>query len=286
MSHQNSTLAGQKAFFDHEGYAIFQNVLDPDLIAEAGEHIDWLQKRNPDLRPENLGHFLMTTDAFWVRLISDDRLLNIAQAFIGGDIALFASHYIAKPPKIGKAVTWHQDGSFWPLEPMNVVTLWLAIDRSDTDNGCMRVIPKTQNSTLIARDEMEDQSADDESLFGTGIRAADIDDSQAVDLVLQPGDLSVHHPNIIHGSHANYSDRWRRGLTIRYIPTSTLIKAEQPYPSAFLLRGDAVDGVNQYHPFPSYIDGDDMPFRDWQTWNAKCEYWNAQHAGIFAVNVG
>ena len=63
----------------------------------------------------------MTNDAFWVRLIADERLLDVAQAFIGPNIALFASHYIVKPPFDGMPVLWHQDGSYWPLDPMEVV---------------------------------------------------------------------------------------------------------------------------------------------------------------------
>ena len=78
------------AHYESEGYALFPEVLDADLIAEACEHIEWLQRKHPDLRPEQLGHTLMTKDAFWVRLVSDDRLLDIAQKFIGPSIALFA----------------------------------------------------------------------------------------------------------------------------------------------------------------------------------------------------
>ena len=77
----------------------------------------------------------MTDDPFWVRLVSDDRLLNVAETFVGPNIALFASHYIAKRPFDGQAVLWHQDGSYWPLEPMEVVTLWLACGRGDYARG-------------------------------------------------------------------------------------------------------------------------------------------------------
>src|SRR5690606_40334400 len=56
-------------------------------------------------------------DPFWVRLISDDRLVDIASLFVGPDVALFASHYISKPPFTGQPVLWHQDSAFWPLEP-------------------------------------------------------------------------------------------------------------------------------------------------------------------------
>jgi len=101
-----------KEQYERDGYVIMRDVLDADLVAEAQGHIDWLLKRNPDLRPEQLGHKLMTQDAFWVRLVSDDRLLDIAQQFLGPDLSLFASHYIAKPPLTGKAVPWHQDGSY------------------------------------------------------------------------------------------------------------------------------------------------------------------------------
>jgi hypothetical protein len=86
-----------------------------------------------------------------------------------------------------------------------------------------------------------------------------------VDIILKPGDVSIHHPNVVHGSNANTSPKWRRGLTIRYIPTSTRIISEKPWPSAFLLRGEAVPGVNQYLPWPRYVEGRHMPFRGCET---------------------
>jgi len=76
-------------------------VLDAELVAEASLHVDWLMERNPDLRPEHLGHKLLGSDPFWLRLVSDPRLLDIAELFIGPDIALFGSHYISNPPATG-----------------------------------------------------------------------------------------------------------------------------------------------------------------------------------------
>src|ERR1051326_556165 len=134
--------------FEREGFVVIPGVIDAELVREASEHVAWLQKKHPDLRPENLGHWLVAQDPFWLRLVGDDRLLDIAEQFIGPDIALFASHYIAKPPYDGQPVLWHQDGSYWPLDPMEVVTLWLAVDDSLPENGCMRVIPGTQHEAL------------------------------------------------------------------------------------------------------------------------------------------
>jgi phytanoyl-CoA hydroxylase len=250
--------------YDQEGYVIARNVIDHELVEESRAHIQWLLERNPGTRPEQLHHTLMTRDPFWVRLVGDDRLLDVAQEFIGADIALFASHYIAKPPFDGEAVLWHQDGSFWPLEPMEVVTLWLSLDEVTPENGCMRVIPGTQHLRLQDIIHRTDVA----NVLSASMDEALVDESRAVDISLSPGDVSVHHPNIIHGSNANTSPRWRRGLTIRYIPTSTKIQTqtEEPWASAFLLRGKEVPGVNRYLPWPRFIEGECMPFRGAENW--------------------
>jgi phytanoyl-CoA dioxygenase PhyH len=245
--------------FNETGYAIFRNVLDAGLIQEASDHVDWLTKKHPELRPEQLGHTLVPDDPFWVRLVSDDRLLDIAEQFIGPNIALFASHYISKPPFSGQPVHWHQDGAYWPLEPMEVVTLWLAVDDSMPENGCMRVIPGTQNLPLQEMKTVEGGVLDGE------IPVEFVDESQAVDFVLAAGDVSVHNPRIVHGSNANTSPRRRCGLTIRYIPTSTKLLI----PGAgcpFVLRGEAKPGVNTYLERPKFRAQDHFPFAGSERW--------------------
>lgn len=249
--------------YDEQGYALFSDVLDADLIRETSDHVAWLQAKHPELRPEQLGHTLMTDDPFWVRLVGDDRLLDIAEQFIGPNIALFASHYISKPPYDGQPVLWHQDGSYWPLDPMEVVTLWLAVDDSLPENGCMRVIPGTQTMDLKEMKARKDIA----NVLSSGIDSEFVDEAKAVDFILKAGGVSVHHPNIVHGSNANHSPRRRCGLTIRYIPTTTRIlpkghlTPEGRWPSAFLLRGEAVPGINDYNPYPKYRAGVHMPFR-------------------------
>ncbi|HMP79744.1 MAG TPA: phytanoyl-CoA dioxygenase family protein [Pirellulaceae bacterium] len=220
MKSQHDTLLSEtKCQFDRDGYAIYRNVLDSELIAEARRHVEWLMEKNPHLRPEQFHHPLMRNDPFWARLVSDDRLLDVAQEFIGPNIALFSSHYICKPPRDGQAVLWHQDGSYWPLEPMEVVTLWLAVDDSTSENGCMRVVPGTQHLELQPMHANKDVA----NVLESQINPALVDEQAAVDIELRAGDVSVHHPNVIHGSNANTSNRRRCGLTIRYIPTSTRV---------------------------------------------------------------
>lgn len=270
MTSLSQTPSRLREQYERDGYVVVRNVVDEDLAHEARSHVEWLLRKNPEARPEQLHNHLMTDDPFWVRLVADDRLLDIAEQFVGPDIALFASHYVAKPPFEGQAVLWHQDGSYWPLEPMDVISFWLAADDSTPENGCLRVIPGTHTLDL---QEMQERK-DIESVLGSEIDGTFVDESQAVDLVLRPGDVSIHHPNIIHGSNANTSPSWRRGLTIRYIPTSTRIVSEEEdgsWPSAFLLRGTAVPGVNEYNPWPPFVGGRHMPFREWPSWNRRLE---------------
>lgn len=248
--------------FERDGYVIIRDVLDADLMAEASDHVAWLHAQHPGRPQENLSKDLVPDDPFWLRLVSDERLLNVAEMFVGPDIALYATHYISKPPFSGKPVLWHQDGAFWPLDPMKVVTLWLAVDDSTPENGCVRVIPGSHREELHqVRDTKVDGVLPQEA-------AVDVDESHAVDLVLAPGDVEVHHPNIMHGSNANTSAKRRCGLTIRYIPTSTrILTEEQPSICAFLMRGEP--GVNIYQPWPTYRDGEHFRFREAAAWKSR-----------------
>ena len=250
--------------YDENGYVIVRNAIDADLARETSEHVHWLVARNPGVRPEKFGHNMLVTDPFMHRLVGDDRLVDIVEQFIGSNVAMWAAHYIAKPPMHGQRVLWHQDGSYWPLEPMEVTTIWLAATASTRENGCMRVLPGTQNNRLLSRKEMIDVK-DGKNVLESGIHPSQIDDSRVVDLELQAGDVSVHNPKIIHGSEANTSDTWRIGLTLRYIPTSTRIKRETD--RAILVRGmpDASND-NRYAERPVYDPAMHMPFRGQEEW--------------------
>ncbi len=105
------------------------------------------------------------------------------------------------------------------------------------------------------------------NVLGSGMDDALVDESRAVDVVLAAGDVSIHHPNLVHGSNANTSPRWRRGLTIRYIPTSTRIVSATPWSCAFLLRGRPVAGINEYVRRPTHVAGEHLGFRGCEQWN-------------------
>ena len=168
--------------------------------------------------------------------LCNKQLLNLVEDIIGPDIMLFSSHFICKPANTGKRVPWHEDSAYWAhyqIDPMDVLTVWLAIDESSPENGCMQVIP---GSHLTIDSQYENLSQEDHSVFATEIRQDQFDEATAVDCVLKPNHASLHHGKLIHGSHANTSNKRRCGYTMRYLSTRSHI-AKLGEHHVFLVRG-------------------------------------------------
>jgi len=256
-----------------KGYVIVRNVLDQDLMKQASKHVEWLQQQHPDVDPELLEHWYMRDDPFWISLVSDKRLLNIVEQFVGPNIASFASHYVCKPPKLGKKIHWHQDGSYWPLKPMEVISVWLAVDESNKENGCMRVVPGSHKQGLKSKGMNAEQFKQHVQNAHKGKSTFfEVDENtEIVDVELHPGDISIHHPAMVHGSNSNESPRRRCGLTIRYIPTSTQVTLDADNDadkytkgSVYLVRGKATDSVsNPYRTTPKYDPQRHFNFQKW-----------------------
>jgi phytanoyl-CoA hydroxylase len=247
-----------KSKYVNDGYAIVRNLIGSKLVNDVQNHVKWLCAKYPNVRPEAFHHDLLVNDPFIHHLLDNSRLLDMVEKIIGPDIALFGAHYIAKKPVDGRPVGWHQDGSYWPLEPMNVVSVWLAGSISNKENGCMRVIPGTQNKKLMKPSEMVKLDTND-FVLDLAISSNDIDDSRAIDIDLNEGDISFHNPSIVHGSNSNKSNSWRIGLTLRFIPTSTFVNRKDW--SCILLRGHPVEGVNNtYVEKPVFNYTDHMAF--------------------------
>eukprot|EP00118_Oscarella_pearsei_P006165 m.28008 g.28008 ORF g.28008 m.28008 type:complete len:340 (+) comp30527_c0_seq4:104-1123(+) len=266
--------------FHDDGYVILRNVIDESLQREVQAHVEWILHKYPEFPPEHLHHPILRTDPFWMRLCSDQRLVDIATNFIGPNVALFSSHYFCKMPFAGKKVLWHQDGSYWPLEPMKVVSFWLAVDESTVHNGCLRVVrgshkedlkeTHTKASVLLAVTDLFSQelqpNKEGENVLGS-MTHDEVKEDDIVNIELNPGDVEIHHPTIIHGSEPNDSNRRRCGLTIRYISSSTGVT--DPKHPVYMIRGEEMLGVNNYRSWPPYRPSYHMPFQGCNLWNEK-----------------
>ena len=137
-------------------------------------------------------------------------------------------------------MSWHQDSTYWGLEPADIVTAWVALSDSTIENGAMRVIP---GSHLQEQFPHRDTFAPDNLLSRGQEIMVDVDDRQAVTLELAAGEMSLHHVRLIHGSEPNPSGQRRIGFAIRYIPTYVRQVAGS-HDTATLVRG-----VDRYREF-------------------------------------
>ncbi len=170
-------------------------------------------------------------------------LLDAVEGVLGPDILLWDSAYVIKEPSNQRFVSWHQDLTYWGLDSDRLVTAWVALLPSTPENGCMKFIPGTH---LQGKQDHRDTYAED-NILHRGQEIADVDESQAVDIVLQPGQASLHHGWVTHGSGANPSSQRRIGLTLQYtVPSVRQVVGERE--SATLVRG--VDSFGHFEPEP------------------------------------
>lgn len=238
-------------FFEDNGYRVYKKVIDPAIAIRHLKHFHTLTAKHQDIQPDEISSHLLQRDAEWYSIISSPELVNIAEELLGNNIAHFYSRYFAKKPRTGREVPWHQDGAYYPLDPIRLCTLWLSLTDSRPDNGCLKVIPGTHKFDLHSLKEAKDGH----SILKRVMDITGIDTTGVVHIETQPGDVVVIHPNLLHSSEINQSDRWRIGLAIRYIPTDVKITWESlygvPWDCAFHLRGNALnEKTNNYLSAP------------------------------------
>ncbi len=184
-------------------------------------------------------HLLFT----WLNdLIRHPRILDAVEDVIGPNILCWGSSFFIKEAHNPAFVSWHQDSTYWGLDPADVVTAWVALSDSTAANGAMRVIPASHTMDQIPhRDTFQP-----ENLLSRGQEVmVDVDDRQAAMLELQAGEMSLHHVRLIHGSDPNPSALRRIGFAIRYIPTSVR-QIAGAHDHATLVRG--VDTFGHFDP--------------------------------------
>jgi hypothetical protein len=210
---------GQVAFFRDNGYVVGDQLLRPDRFAALKGHFEQTLASRPEgSRPEDLDVPHFTDPALFAWLMDPD-VLDVVEAIIGPDIAVFTSHFFCKPAGDGKSVPWHTDAYFWRqmIAPAtDAVTVWLAIDPSTLENGCMTVIPRSHS---LGQGGSYTRSAGDAAVFEEGLDESQVEADRAVPVELQPNQYSIHAGGLVHSSARNFSAKRRCGFTMRYIST-------------------------------------------------------------------
>ena len=148
------------------------------------------------------------------RLVTDEILLSAVEDVLGDDILIDGTLVFWKPPQDFGYVSWHQDALYsgWHLSP--TTSAWIALTPSNRSNGCMRAITGSHREGLLEHGNVPDES---NLLFRGEQVIMDVDETRAVDVVLQPGEMSLHRSTIIHGSNPNTSDEPRIGFIVRFV---------------------------------------------------------------------
>ncbi|NKC13951.1 MAG: phytanoyl-CoA dioxygenase family protein [Gammaproteobacteria bacterium] len=185
----------------------------------------------------------------------DEAILDMVTQLIGDNIALWNSSFFAKPALTGSRTPWHQDGEYWPMRPLATCTVWMAIDDATLENGCLEVIPGSHKDKRLRQHTTNDGP---NLALNQALIPEELDSAKAAPLILEAGRISLHDVYLVHGSEPNRSSKPRRGMTLRFMPTSSYYDRSierELYERAgkgsavrplFLMRGIDECGKNDY----------------------------------------
>ncbi len=222
----------ERATFEREGILFPIAAYDEDRIAPIQARLEVLGRARSGKLPAGLNlkaHLLLPS--LW-NIVHEPRILDPVESLIGPDLLCLGSSFFDKGPFSREHAPWHQDAKYWGLTRPDVVTAWVAFTSSDVENGCMRVLPGSHRWQL----RHEDDSDPDTMLPDREKIALAVDEAAVVDVVLAPGQMSLHHQTLVHGSRPNASGRRRNGFAIRYIPAD-VARTDGIRGSATLVRG-------------------------------------------------
>tara|TARA_Y100000768_G_scaffold361488_1_gene319579 strand:- start:1390 stop:2217 length:828 start_codon:yes stop_codon:yes gene_type:complete len=160
----------------------------------------------------------------------NEEIVSQVKKILGNDVILWGMHCMHKEAKTGKKIPWHQDGTYWPIEPKATCSVWIAITDVDENNGCMKFIPKSHKLGVMPHLQ-EDKVKDDGELKGSldlKIDESSFDENKAVNCVINKGQASFHDTYLLHSSDANFSESPRKAIVLRYMPSSSLFDRSIP----------------------------------------------------------
>ena len=205
--------AAQVAAYRRDGFVFPVRIMDDAGAAGLRRRFAALERRlgaEPQQRFKIKAHLPLP----WLNaLVRNPVMLDAVEDLIGPNVLCWGSSFFTKKARDPRFVSWHQDSTYYGLRPAETVTTWVAFTESRAASGCVRFLPGTHKEGIL--DHVETRHAD--NLLMRGQTIAGIDESRAVDCELAPGEISIHHESVVHGSNPNTSDGPRIGLSIHYV---------------------------------------------------------------------
>ena len=200
----------------HNGYVIPDfKMLEQDLLEIERLH-DELIKKFPKYL--NYCPAILEYDERFLKFCLNIKILDYVEQLVGKNFALWNSSFFAKPALNGHATPWHQDGQYWPIRPLATCTVWLAIDDANEENGCLKFIKGSHKDKKLKKHKLNKNK---NLTLHQELYETEYNENDSVNLILKRGQISLHDVYLVHGSEANYSSKSRRGMTMRFMPTTS-----------------------------------------------------------------
>ena len=212
------------AQYRERGYVIPNYRLPQPLLARLRSGLESVLASYTDVAQEDLAnpHMIPPVQGGDVNPFMEaarhPALLDMLEQIVGPDLILWITRILCKPAVKGREVPWHQDGEYWLMRPLATCSAWIAIDPVSTANGCMRFIPGSHLRQELYRHH---QANRDNLVLNMELDQDQFDESDAVNVELEPGQISLHDVRLIHGSLANDSGQRRAALIMRYMPATS-----------------------------------------------------------------
>lgn len=230
------------AHYHEHGYVIPKWRLPDDLLKRMQDDLEkLLAEKGTDVSNSIFCPHIFEGGEKWLDYASIPEMLDMVEQVMGPDILLWGTTVFGKPAHSGKKIPWHQDGEYWPIRPLATCSAWIALDPATPENGCLRVIPGSHKRKRLMGHTQNDSK---DLVLNQELNQDEYDEATAVDIVLEPGQFSLHDVYLAHGSEPNRSDQRRAGYVCRYQPTTSHFDRE--YGAELQARsGNQVDFVNR-----------------------------------------
>lgn len=218
----NRLSAQQVQRYERDGVLFPVPVLSPEEVARFRAGFEELEARlGGRPRPIGLSHLFFR----WAyELATHPAVADAVEDVLGPDLLVHGSLILCKYPGDSSFVAWHQDGTYSGLHATPTTSAWIALSDSNAENGCMRVIPGSHRQEILPHRNTYAPN----NLLGHGEEIqVEVEESQALDVVLRPGEMSLHQNNIIHGSNPSRSAVKRIGFILRFV-TPRLASSDLP----------------------------------------------------------
>ncbi len=203
--------------YHDEGFISPIRVISEQEALSIKDELEQVEKEFPEEINSESRNNLHLSFAFLDALAHNKIIVDAIEDLIGPDISLWASVMFIKEPSSKQYVSWHQDATYMGLDSLDFPTPWIALSPSNIETGCMTMIAGSHKTKI---QNHEDTFAEN-NILTRGQVIQDVDESKAVDLILQPGEMSIHHGAVIHGSQPNNSNQRRIGFSLQsYMPNN------------------------------------------------------------------